>query len=202
MCSRWSIVRTLLLSLLAPLVFGTQYFTSNVATPIFSGLCPAGCPNGGEYVGGFSVKIVAGYNSIDQLLYGGSVYADEIRVVKRMTVAEAIQKIETVEFKSSDNGSQAREVRYTLGTADYLPATQHFYETKAQSRIPWFEAQEVCSSHTSDFLGLVGYLATTVNKEELDFAVRNTKAKLTWLGFGDLGVEGQHRWVTGPEGCP
>eukprot|EP00756_Hemistasia_phaeocysticola_P040891 Hpha_TRINITY_DN16889_c1_g1::TRINITY_DN16889_c1_g1_i1::g.148258::m.148258 len=64
----------------------------------------------------------------------------------------------------------------------------------------WDMCQEDCSHPGTEFLGLVGYLATVTSTEELE--VLDALPSSGYLGGSDAAAEGQYKWVTGPEGCP
>jgi len=49
------------------------------------------------------------------------------------------------------------------------------------------------------YYGLRGYLATITSQVENDFIKGKTKG-VGWIGASDAAVEGDWRWVTGPEG--
>lgn len=97
---------------------------------------------------------------------------------------------------SSVNPSWSRQYSITVGEANYLPSTQHYYEFVSAPGISWTAAEAAAAART--YFGLQGYLVTLNSQEEADFSGAQAS------GFGRNGathiaVEGKWRWVTGPE---
>ena len=81
-------------------------------------------------------------------------------------------------------------------------STQSFYEyfEETSPRLTWDEAR--AAAETKTFAGVTGYLVTITSAEENAFvASRIPGASNVWIGASDAGVEGDWRWVTGPEGA-
>jgi len=91
------------------------------------------------------------------------------------------------------------EVTFLTLTADYLPSTAHFYHFIPRSQITWSNASNEAGSDSMKYRGLRGYLATITSEEENSFIIQITKGT-AWIGASDHAVEGDWRWVTGPEG--
>ena len=64
------------------------------------------------------------------------------------------------------------------------------------SDISWTAARDAASART--FFGLQGYLTTVTSAAESAF-VSSKLQSFSWLGASDAAVEGDWRWVTGPE---
>ncbi len=78
-------------------------------------------------------------------------------------------------------------------------STQSFYEYVADSGITWTAARTAAETRT--FAGVNGYLATITSASENAFvASRIPDADNVWIGASDAVLEGDWRWVTGPEG--
>lgn len=92
-----------------------------------------------------------------------------------------------------------REITISLIDADYLPATKHFYRFVEKTGILWTTAKAEAESDAMMYFGLRGYLATITSQVENDFIRLKTKG-VGWIGASDATVEGEWRWVTGPEG--
>ena len=92
-----------------------------------------------------------------------------------------------------------RTITFSLDDADYLPETGHFYRFVASPGIAWSAASAAASSAASKYHGLQGYLATITSAGENAFIQQKTKG-VGWIGASDAAVEGEWRWVTGPEG--
>lgn len=92
-----------------------------------------------------------------------------------------------------------KKITLSLIDADYLPATKHFYRFVSKPEITWTEAKDEAESNSMMYYGLRGYLATVTSQVESDFIKLKTKG-VGWIGGSDVAIEGQWRWVTGPEG--
>ncbi|MEZ4970098.1 MAG: C-type lectin domain-containing protein [Flavobacteriaceae bacterium] len=97
---------------------------------------------------------------------------------------------------SASNPSGTRQFSVTVGSANYLPSTGHYYEYVDHLGITWTDANTAASSRT--FFGLQGYLATLTSQEEADFSGSQALG-VGWIGGSDAATEGVWRWVTGPE---
>ncbi len=84
----------------------------------------------------------------------------------------------------------------TIDDANYLPSTDHFYQFVDQQSISWSDAKVAAESRT--YYGREGYLATLTTKEEADFAGKQASGA-GWIGGSDEEIEGEWKWVTGPE---
>ena len=114
---------------------------------------------------------------------------------------EFIKAIESVVYKNNKGNptSSTRQVSISLLDADYFATTQHFYRFVRFPGITWHAAKDSAASDRMLYFGLRGYLATITSQEENDFI--NTKtSSVGWIGASDEAVEGDWRWVTGPEG--
>ncbi len=83
------------------------------------------------------------------------------------------------------------------------PATGHFYDFVAASDISWHDARNVAEAaaySNVDGMRLGGYLATITSRAEDQFLRSYYGAnEMVWIGASDAAVEGEWRWVTGPE---
>jgi len=85
---------------------------------------------------------------------------------------------------------------FTLGNANFLPSTGHFYEFVSVPGISWTLARTFAEERT--YYGLPGYLATVSSLEEA--ILTGEQAEGTgWIGASDAELEGTWKWVTGPE---
>lgn len=89
-----------------------------------------------------------------------------------------------------------REFSITVGEANFLPATQHYYEFVSDLGITWTSAEVAASNRT--YFGLQGYLATLTTLEEAQFSGSQSQGT-GWIGASDAAIENDWRWVTGPE---
>jgi PKD repeat protein len=90
-----------------------------------------------------------------------------------------------------------RKITISLNDIDYLPETGHFYRFVEKLNLSWTDAK--AEAELTNYYGLKGYLATITSQGENDFIKLKTKG-VGWIGASDAAVEGDWRWVTGPEG--
>lgn len=113
------------------------------------------------------------------------------------TYAEFEAAVLATEFSSSSGSpSGARQFSITVGEANFLPATGHYYEFVSDPNISWTDAEVAASNRT--YFGWQGYLVTLTSQEEADFSGQQASG-FGWIGANDVAVEGEWRWVTGPE---
>lgn len=84
----------------------------------------------------------------------------------------------------------------TIGDANYLPETDHFYKFISNVGITWNQAK--IAAENSSYFGRKGYLATLTSEIEANFAGEQTSGA-GWIGANDAENEGEWKWVTGPE---
>ena len=99
-------------------------------------------------------------------------------------------------FTTSTDNVLTRTFTTTIGDALYLEKTGHYYEFVESEGINWNDARSQADNRK--YYGLKGYLTTLTSQEEADFA----GSKITgtgWIGASDNAVEGEWRWMTGPE---
>jgi hypothetical protein len=112
------------------------------------------------------------------------------------TYTEFETAVLAVEYSSSGVPTSSRQFSITVGVPNYLPSTGHYYEYVSNLGITWTDAN--AAANASTYYGLQGYLATLTSQDEADFS--GTQAIGTgWIGATDTAVEGEWRWVTGPE---
>jgi len=104
--------------------------------------------------------------------------------------------LDTYFSSSAANPSGLRQFSITVGEANFLPNTGHYYEFVSHPNISWTDAEIAASNRT--YFGLQGYLATLTSQEEADFSGAQAQG-VGWIGANDANVEGEWRWVTGPE---
>lgn len=112
-------------------------------------------------------------------------------------ISELISTVNNVVFRSSSNTpSGSRTFSITIGEANYLPSTGHYYEYVENIGITWTNAKIAAEART--YYGLQGYLATITSSEEAQLSGKQA-AGAGWIGGSDAEVEGTWKWVTGPE---
>lgn len=113
-----------------------------------------------------------------------------------VTYADLIAATKEVVFQSTSNNPADKTFSITIGDANYLPSTGHYYEYVPSIGILWTAARTAAENRT--YFGLQGYLATITSAEEAQLSGEQA-AGAGWIGGSDAAVEGVWRWVTGPE---
>lgn len=114
-----------------------------------------------------------------------------------LVYADLIPAIYDVVFESTaTNPTQEKQFSFTIGEANYLPQTEHYYEYVENLGITWQAARTEAEART--YFGLRGYLATITSQEEAQLSGEQA-AGAGWIGGSDEAAEGTWRWMTGPE---
>ncbi len=113
------------------------------------------------------------------------------------TLPEFITAIKAVEFRNSSAvPTGIRNFSISLGQANYLPSSKHYYQFVSSPGISWGNAKRAAAA--SNYFGLQGYLVTITTLEEAIF-VGEQLSGTGWIGGSDARKEPYWIWETGPE---
>lgn len=116
----------------------------------------------------------------------------------KILYTDFVSAIKDVAFSnSSPNPTGNRNFSITIGSANFLPSTGHYYEYVPLLGITWTSAK--VAAEGLNYYGLKGYLATLLTLEEAVISGKQAQGA-GWIGGSDASLEGEWRWVTGPEG--
>jgi|GEM_PF-412792 len=161
----------------------------------------------------FTIQISEGYSNPNDLLEltgthptvtarpfditEGKLILEPTAPATEITYADLQLAVRDIIFTSTDpNISGERSFSFTIGDANYLPATEHFYVYEENIGIRWSDAKNLANAST--YFGLQGYLATILSEEESIISAEQISGT-GWIGASDEGTEGEWKWVTGPE---
>ncbi|MDB9955786.1 hypothetical protein OAD46_00925 [Flavobacteriaceae bacterium] len=161
----------------------------------------------------FTIQISSGYSSPNDLLKltgshptitarpfditEGKLILEPTAPATEILYADLQLAVRDIVFTSTDpNISGERSFSFTIGDANYLPSTEHFYVYEENIGITWSDAKNLADAST--YFGLQGYLATILTGEESIISAEQISGT-GWIGASDEGAEGEWKWVTGPE---
>ncbi len=114
----------------------------------------------------------------------------------KVPYVDLISAVKNVVFLSTSANPSDKSFSITIGDANYLPSTGHYYEYVPALGITWTNAKAAAELRT--YYGLQGYLATITSLDEAQLSGKQAGGA-GWIGGSDAAVEGVWRWVTGPE---
>ena len=137
-------------------------------------------------------NIITSWNSLE-----GKLTLTSANLGSEILLSDLENAVKDVVFiTNSNNITPEKFFSLSIGDANYLPSTDHFYEFVSQSGITWTDAKTAAENRT--YYGRQGYLATLTNQIEADFAGEQASGA-GWIGGSDEETEGVWKWVTGPE---
>ena len=114
-----------------------------------------------------------------------------------LSYQEINEAVESVIYTGNDPEFVGeKNFSFTLGDANYLPSTGHFYEFIPNLNVSWTQARDLAEQRS--YYGLPGYLATITSREEAILSGEQAQGT-GWIGASDAAEEGTWKWVTGPE---
>ena len=161
----------------------------------------------------FTIQISEGYSNPNDLLeltethptvtarpfdiIEGKLILEPTAPATEIAYADLEAAVRDIIFTSTDPDiSGERSFSFTIGDANYLPSTEHFYVYEENNLVTWSDAKNLADAST--YFGLQGYLATILTEEENQISGEQITGT-GWIGASDEEREGEWKWVTGPE---
>lgn len=111
------------------------------------------------------------------------------------TLTNVNAALATLRYLRSGTGSDTLEVSLVNAGEVFFPDTNHIYEYVSYTGT-WTQANANAQTRTK--YGATGYLTTITSSAENNFVAARL-ADAGWMGASDAAIEGDWKWVTGPE---
>eukprot|EP01060_Flectonema_neradi_P017523 TRINITY_DN243_c0_g2_i6.p1 TRINITY_DN243_c0_g2~~TRINITY_DN243_c0_g2_i6.p1 ORF type:complete len:2426 (+),score=729.35 TRINITY_DN243_c0_g2_i6:57-7280(+) len=112
--------------------------------------------------------------------------------------SEYVEALASIAFSTTSDKCDDRTFTYSFGAGFSVSnADNHAYRFYDERGLRWDEAAKKCSEQIE--MGRRGYLITVTSEKEQNIASDRLGGS-GWMGASDAGIEGDWRWVTGPEG--
>ncbi|WP_335967306.1 PA14 domain-containing protein [Galbibacter sp. PAP.153] len=107
------------------------------------------------------------------------------------------QAIMAVKYSSTATlDDDTKDFSIVLSELNFLDSSGHYYEYVPSLGITWTAAK--AAAEARNFYGVQGYLAVITSADEATLLGEQAPGA-GWIGASDATVEGEWRWVTGPE---
>jgi gliding motility-associated-like protein len=113
-----------------------------------------------------------------------------------LTAQEAQTLLRSITFRTISANLTDREISFSLGSSIPFTGNGHFYEFVVDQGITWPDA--FTAANNSNYYGMPGYLVTITSAAE-NAHVSTLLQGQGWIGASDQVVEGEWRWMNGPE---
>ncbi len=113
------------------------------------------------------------------------------------TVSEINNALTTLKYRSINAGAKTLTATIVGAGVVFFPENGHLYEVVNNgSSLSWDDSVPLATARTMN--GATGYLATVTTQAENDYLVGRLSGD-GWFGASDSGIEGDWKWVSGPE---
>ncbi|EIJ39767.1 PA14 domain-containing protein [Galbibacter orientalis DSM 19592] len=152
------------------------------------------------------IQISENYDDGDLLSYNNSITGitsswnpteGKLTLTGPATLEAFEQAVLAVRYSSTAVLNDAtKDISIVLSELNFLESSGHYYEYIPSEGITWTVAK--AAAEARNFYGVQGYLATITSADEAALLGEQSPGA-GWIGASDAAVEGEWKWVTGPE---